>query len=216
MGGTSHGRRARRGRTAGRSGPSARSPAIPCASRASRSRRSAPAVAASPGSIPAARCASGPQSAGAHPGPACYGRGGTAPTVTDANVVLGRLSPTQLLDGRMTVRRELAEQADRRARRPARRLGRSRRRAGIVSRRQANMLGAIRVVSVQQGLRSARLHAGGLRRRGPAARGRAGSRARHPSGSWSRRRPGSSARSGCWSRRCASIWSAPASRCSTP
>src|SRR4029453_3372935 len=53
----------------------------------------------------------GPHSAGAHPGPACYGRGGTAPTVTDANVVLGRLSATQLLDGRMAVRRDLAEQA---------------------------------------------------------------------------------------------------------
>src|SRR4030095_2629560 len=53
----------------------------------------------------------GPQSAGAHPGPACYGRGGTAPPATDATVVLGRRSATQLLDGRMAVRRDLAEQA---------------------------------------------------------------------------------------------------------
>ncbi len=42
----------------------------------------------------------GPQSAGAVPGPACYGRGGTQPTVTDANLVLGRLAPDQFLGGR--------------------------------------------------------------------------------------------------------------------
>jgi N-methylhydantoinase A len=39
----------------------------------------------------------GPQSAGAHPGPICYGRGGTEPTLTDANLLLGRLNPRQLL-----------------------------------------------------------------------------------------------------------------------
>src|SRR5581483_9870107 len=41
----------------------------------------------------------GPQSAGAEPGPACYGRGGTEPTVTDANVVLGRIDPNYFLGG---------------------------------------------------------------------------------------------------------------------
>jgi N-methylhydantoinase A len=45
----------------------------------------------------------GPQSAGARPGPACYGRGGTRPTVTDAAVVLGYLSPAHFLGGRMTL-----------------------------------------------------------------------------------------------------------------
>jgi N-methylhydantoinase A len=45
----------------------------------------------------------GPESAGAAPGPACYGRGGTAPTLTDALVVLGHLSPTTLLDGAMPI-----------------------------------------------------------------------------------------------------------------
>ena len=92
----------------------------------------------------------GPQSAGAHPGPACYGRGGTAPTVTDANVVLGRLSATQLLDGRMAVRRELAEQAIARL---AAQLGASvvETARGIVSVVQTNMLGAIRIVSVRKG-----------------------------------------------------------------
>ena len=48
----------------------------------------------------------GPQSAGADPGPAAYGRGGTDATVTDANVVLGRLRPEAFLGGRMQPRRE--------------------------------------------------------------------------------------------------------------
>ncbi|SDB28740.1 hydantoinase/oxoprolinase family protein [Eubacterium oxidoreducens] len=52
----------------------------------------------------------GPQSAGAVPGPACYDRGGVEPTVTDANILLGRLG-TELLGGRMTIRPELAEKA---------------------------------------------------------------------------------------------------------
>lgn len=43
----------------------------------------------------------GPESAGGHPGPICYGWGGTRPTVTDANAVLGRLSPTNFLGGEM-------------------------------------------------------------------------------------------------------------------
>jgi N-methylhydantoinase A len=43
----------------------------------------------------------GPQSAGAKPGPACYGRGGSSPTVTDANLVLGRINPKNFLGGRM-------------------------------------------------------------------------------------------------------------------
>ena len=53
----------------------------------------------------------GPQSAGAHPGPACYGMGGTEATLTDANVLLGRLNDQALLDGRMAIRRDLAEAA---------------------------------------------------------------------------------------------------------
>lgn len=50
----------------------------------------------------------GPKSAGSNPGPACYGFGGTEPTVTDANVVLGRLNPESLLGGSMPIRRDLA------------------------------------------------------------------------------------------------------------
>ena len=45
----------------------------------------------------------GPQSAGAVPGPACYGQGGAEPTVTDANLVLGRLAPSGLLGGAMAL-----------------------------------------------------------------------------------------------------------------
>lgn len=52
----------------------------------------------------------GPQSAGAVPGPACYDRGGQEPTVSDANIILGRLG-TKLLGGRMEIKPELAEKA---------------------------------------------------------------------------------------------------------
>ena len=45
----------------------------------------------------------GPMSAGAQPGPAAYGRGGTCPTVTDAHLLLGRLNPQGLLGGRMAL-----------------------------------------------------------------------------------------------------------------
>lgn len=53
----------------------------------------------------------GPQSAGAQPGPASYGRGGTQPTVTDADVVLGYIDPARFLGGDMTLDRAAAEQA---------------------------------------------------------------------------------------------------------
>ena len=53
----------------------------------------------------------GPESAGAIPGPACYGRGGDRPTVTDANLVLGALAADNVLGGRMTLDRAAAEQA---------------------------------------------------------------------------------------------------------
>jgi len=53
----------------------------------------------------------GPESAGAAPGPACYGRGGTKPTVTDANLVLGRVDASTFAGGQMTLDREAAERA---------------------------------------------------------------------------------------------------------
>jgi N-methylhydantoinase A len=53
----------------------------------------------------------GPDSCGAEPGPACYGRGGTLPTVTDANLVLGRIDPARFAAGRLPLDRARAEQA---------------------------------------------------------------------------------------------------------
>jgi N-methylhydantoinase A len=53
----------------------------------------------------------GPTSAGAEPGPACYGLGGEEPTITDANLVLGRLNPDYLLGGMLKINRDLSERA---------------------------------------------------------------------------------------------------------
>lgn len=53
----------------------------------------------------------GPESAGADPGPACYGQGGTQPTVTDADLLLGYLNPDYFLGGRMSLDRQAAETA---------------------------------------------------------------------------------------------------------
>ena len=53
----------------------------------------------------------GPRSAGSAPGPACYGRGGTEPTVTDANLLLGRLAPDRFLGGELALDRSAAEAA---------------------------------------------------------------------------------------------------------
>ena len=92
----------------------------------------------------------GPASAGAMPGPACYGTGGEEPTVTDAHLVLGHL-PASLLGGRMALDPALAEQAIRT--RVAEPLGLSLHEAarGILAIADSNMVGAIRVVSVERG-----------------------------------------------------------------
>ena len=92
----------------------------------------------------------GPASAGAEPGPACYGRGGVAATVTDAHVVLGHL-PTRLLGGAMTLDAGLATQAVQRG--VADPLGLTLHDAarGILAIADNNMVGAIRVVSVERG-----------------------------------------------------------------
>jgi N-methylhydantoinase A len=92
----------------------------------------------------------GPRSAGAVPGPVCYGLGNDDPTVTDANVVLGTLNPTHLLGGRMNVDRARAGHAIARL---AERLTLDTMATaqGIVSVVTANMAKAIRVISVQRG-----------------------------------------------------------------
>jgi N-methylhydantoinase A len=92
----------------------------------------------------------GPESAGADPGPACYGRGGALATVTDAHVVLGHL-PATLLGGRMVLDPARAEAAVRES--VAAPLGLSLHDAarGILAIADSNMVGAIRVVSVERG-----------------------------------------------------------------
>ncbi|ETW93680.1 MAG: hypothetical protein ETSY1_38165 [Candidatus Entotheonella factor] len=99
----------------------------------------------------AGRLRVGPQSAGAKPGPACYGQGGTAPTVTDANLLLGLINPAHFLGGAMTIQPALAEQAVRDH--IAGPLGMSVQdaAAGIVRIVNANMAGATRLVSVEKG-----------------------------------------------------------------
>lgn len=92
----------------------------------------------------------GPRSAGADPGPVCYGRGNDEPTVTDANVVLQTLNPTHLLGGRMQVRQDLARAAIEHLARPLG-LGTMETAQGIIAVVTANMARAIRVISVQRG-----------------------------------------------------------------
>ncbi len=92
----------------------------------------------------------GPQSAGADPGPASYGKGGVEPTVTDANVVLGNLPEQQRLGGDMPLDRTLAHEA---VQKIGKALGKSVKDAalGIYDIVNENMVGALRLVSVEQG-----------------------------------------------------------------
>ena len=94
----------------------------------------------------------GPMSAGAYPGPAAYGRGGTRPTVTDANVVLGRLNPTSLLGGRMAMHADRARQAIESELVPQLKVDLLRAAAGVLEIINVNMMGAVRVISVEQGV----------------------------------------------------------------
>ena len=92
----------------------------------------------------------GPQSAGADPGPACYGQGGDAPTVTDANVVLGYLPEVARLGGDMQLDRSLAEKAVKPIA-DALDLSVKKAASGIIDIVNENMFGALRLVSVEQG-----------------------------------------------------------------
>ncbi len=93
----------------------------------------------------------GPESAGADPGPACYGQGGRSPTVTDANLVLGRLRSEAFLGGRMKLNREAAIRA-------VSRLGEAMglpleaAAEGIIRVANEHMARALRVISVQRGI----------------------------------------------------------------
>lgn len=93
----------------------------------------------------------GPESAGADPGPAAYGRGGDRPTVTDANLVLGRLAPGNFLGGDMTLdvaaaRRVIGRLADELGRTPEETA------EGALTVLNANMANAIRSRTVQKGI----------------------------------------------------------------
>jgi N-methylhydantoinase A len=92
----------------------------------------------------------GPSSAGASPGPACYGQGGTYPTVTDANLILGRISKTAFLGGRM----KLDEDAARRAMAPLAtklNLDIETLAEGVIRLANEHMTQALRAISIQQG-----------------------------------------------------------------
>src|SRR5712691_848164 len=91
----------------------------------------------------------GPESAGADPGPACYGKGGADPTVTDANVVVGHLPP-QLLGGEIKLDVEAAKVAVQKIG-DALSLDVHRAAEGILDIVNENMAGALRLVSVQRG-----------------------------------------------------------------
>jgi len=93
----------------------------------------------------------GPASAGADPGPACYGRGGRHATVTDANLVLGRLRPDAFLGGDMALDVAAAQQV---VSELARQMGVSPEQAahGVIDLANEHMTQALRVISVQRGI----------------------------------------------------------------
>ncbi|MSO93341.1 MAG: hydantoinase/oxoprolinase family protein [Rhodospirillales bacterium] len=94
----------------------------------------------------------GPQSAGAVPGPACYGRGGVALTVTDANLVLGRLDERTLLGGRMRLDRAASAAALAGLETTAKYKNRERLADGVITLAVTRMVSAIREISVERGV----------------------------------------------------------------
>ncbi len=93
----------------------------------------------------------GPQSAGAVPGPACYGNGGQAPTVTDASLHLGRLGANSLIGGELPIDRTLATAALERLAGKASFTDIDLLAEGIIRLAVAKMIGAIREISVERG-----------------------------------------------------------------
>ncbi len=93
----------------------------------------------------------GPHSAGADPGPACYGRGGRHPTVTDANLLLGRLPADARLAGGLRLDSDAAERAVG-ALAAALKISTPRCAEGIVRVAEAEMLGALRAITVERGI----------------------------------------------------------------
>ena len=93
----------------------------------------------------------GPESAGAEPGPVCYGQGGRRPTVTDADLVLGYLNPVALLGGALPVQADLARAAIARQIAEPLGIGLLEAAAGIAGVVDAGMAAALRIVSVERG-----------------------------------------------------------------
>lgn len=93
----------------------------------------------------------GPISAGAVPGPACYKNGGEEPTVTDANIVLGKLNPYKILGGTMEVDRSLAERVIQNRLCSDSALSVREAARGIISVVNSNMVRAIRLISIERG-----------------------------------------------------------------
>jgi len=94
----------------------------------------------------------GPRSAAADPGPACYARGGTAPTITDANLLLGRINPGNFLGGEMHLDRAAAETAVREQIAQPLGLDLVTASAGILRLANVKMAHAIRAITIEQGL----------------------------------------------------------------
>ncbi len=94
----------------------------------------------------------GPESAGAAPGPACYGRGGERPTVTDANLLLGRLPLDTPLAGGLALDRDAAEHAVAELARELRDMSVRECAAGIVRVAETEMARALRVMSIERGI----------------------------------------------------------------
>ncbi len=93
----------------------------------------------------------GPRSAGSVPGPACYGRGGTQPTITDANVALGHIDPDGFLGGKMSLDKEAAIRAIRTVSEPLG-MGVQETAEGILKIADAKMADAIRQLTVRKGI----------------------------------------------------------------
>src|SRR6266581_1275894 len=97
----------------------------------------------------------GPQSAGSTPGPACYGNGGTDPTVTDANLVLGRLNPARFLGGELTLDQDAARRTIETIASPLGYTGPdglTQMADGVIALATVIMAGAIKQISIQHGL----------------------------------------------------------------
>lgn len=93
----------------------------------------------------------GPQSAGAVPGPVCYNKGGMDPTVTDANVILGRINPGFILDGKMKMNLDLARKVMKEKIADPLDISVEEAAEGILRVVNANMIRGIRVISIEKG-----------------------------------------------------------------